>query len=271
MGLFDFQVTAEDVRRYAEATGEVDVRYFRESRDAVAPPLFAVVPATKLFERFLIDPQLSMPLDRTLHGEHSIVFSTPIVPGDWLVSTGAVIGVARRSTGQTVSVRIETSSREGELRNVQVATAFIRDARPGPRERRMPSQTRTGEPCVESCVVVSREQPIAYAAATDTAHVLPHTDEDFARSIGYETIFLQGQCALALAAKVIVENVAGGRPEDLRMLSTRFAHVAYPGDTLKTRVWRSGDGGRYDFEMANDSGALVLADGVAEVGRTPPL
>ena len=80
-----------------------------------------------------------------------------------------------------------------------------------------------------------------------------HTDLDFAKSVGFKNVILQGLCTMAVSA--------GNLPKDLKEISVRFTKPVLPGDTLTTSVWENGNS--MAFEVKNQDGDKVISNGSA--------
>jgi acyl dehydratase len=62
----------------------------------------------------------------------------------------------------------------------------------------------------------------------------------------------------------VLKLLCGNDPARLRRLDVRFASPVYPGETLRTQVWREGPG-RAAFQVrVVERDELVLNNGLAE-------
>jgi acyl dehydratase len=68
-----------------------------------------------------------------------------------------------------------------------------------------------------------------------------HVDPVYARQAGFSTPILQGVCFFGMVCKEIVDALLDADPSAVRRYNAKFAGVVFPGDTLRTHVWRSGD------------------------------
>lgn len=68
-----------------------------------------------------------------------------------------------------------------------------------------------------------------------------HADPGFARAAGFERPVLHGLASYGLVAKALVGGLLDGDATRLTDLSVRFAGVLFPGESLRTAVWREGD------------------------------
>lgn len=259
-----YPVTGEATAKYALATNDQNPAYLDEARAGgiIAPPLFAVAPAFEFLVGALTDPELQLPLDRVLHGEQDMYFTSPIRPGDVLITEGRVAGMEERSTGETLDIEVLSKTESGEERLKQILTVFVRDPnRKGAVAGAAPADR--GAPAAESVMKVTEDQSFRYADASGD-HNPPHVDDDFAKAIGYKGVFLQGLCTMAFTSQAAIQELAGGDPARLKRLKVRFSKVVYPGDVLTTSFWSIGDGA-YEFETRNQDGVLVIKEGIAEI------
>lgn len=259
-----FEVSRDHTVGYALAVNDENDKYVDDgSTDVIAPPMFGICFANRLIRRAIIEKVLPLPLERTVHGEHELLFSTPIKPGDVLVSEGVVINVEKRSTGSTVEIEMTSKARDGVLRIRQIQTLFVRSLTKTRNKHRI-AASRLNPDCV-STVKVSQDQVFRYAKASFTEGAPQHEDHDYARSLGYDTCFLTGQNTLAFAAKALVDNVAKGDPTRLERLKVRFSQVVYPFDLLTTNIWRDSSSNHCSFETTKQDGSLVLTNGEADI------
>ena len=95
-----------------------------------------------------------------------------------------------------------------------------------------------------------------------------HLDEEFAKAVGLPGIIIHGLCSMAFTSVAALDSFSPEDPTKLRRLAVRFAKMAYPGQTITTRLWKSGeaDGATsYSYETTADSGDVVIKDGLAEI------
>ncbi|MDI5975595.1 MaoC/PaaZ C-terminal domain-containing protein [Amycolatopsis magusensis] len=262
-----FEVTAERISQYAEATNDPIARH----RDgSVAPPVFAIVP---VFDS-LVPAALSVaPVDllsRLLHGEQDFRFHRPIRPGDVLTSRARPIGFTGRPNGTAVVVRTETVDAHGEPVNEQWMTAFFRKADAGTSageaapSHRFDESLRETEPVAEVVAHVDEDQTFRYGPAAGDPMPI-HLDDELARMSGLPGIIAHGLCTMAFTSWAVLTELAGSDVDRLRRLAVRFAKPVLPGQDLTTRIWRAGSGS-WAYETTVD-GELVVKDGLAELSH----
>jgi acyl dehydratase len=89
-----------------------------------------------------------------------------------------------------------------------------------------------------------------------------HVDPAFARRAGFPRPILHGLCTYAIVAKAVVDAALDGDPNRLSSYSARFAGVVFPGETLRTRIWREDDRLVVLATVADRDDAPALADAV---------
>ncbi|MEU5837553.1 MaoC/PaaZ C-terminal domain-containing protein [Streptomyces diacarni] len=68
-----------------------------------------------------------------------------------------------------------------------------------------------------------------------------HADPRAARAAGFDRPILHGLASYGLVCAALAEGVLDGDVTRLASLSVRFAGVLFPGETLRTAVWREAD------------------------------
>jgi acyl dehydratase len=246
----DFEATAERIAAYAEATGDPLPAY--RGPAAIAPPVFAIVPAWPAVAAVLADESTGIEVGRTVHGEQRMRVHRHIRAGDGLRSVGRLASVEDRGANEVFVIALETTGADGEPVAEQDVVVVSRGTAASASEApatagSKPSRAEAPEPRppdVERTVVLDPGITHAYAAASGDDNRI-HVDDDFARSVGLPGIIVQGLCLLSIALQPVVEEVAGD-PALVREVAVRFARPIRPGRPFTTRVWRAGAGASFD-------------------------
>lgn len=266
----EFQATVDfdRVRAFAAATNDAYPGY--EHRE-IAPPLFAVVADRDavLTSHALVMSRRNPPPFQRLHGEHDIFYERPLRPGTIVWSKAALIGVRVRSSGSTVLFEEQTRDAGGIL-NRQYRLIFMpgivkgEDAGVEAPSFHPPVECLAGTPLHTVIYRTDSDQTFRYAAASGDWSRF-HIDEEFARSLGYPGIMIQGLCTMAFVGRAVVESCCGGDPARLKRFAVRFSRPVRPGDTLMTDIWSEGAPNVYAVEARASSGEKVIRLGRAEV------
>ncbi len=88
-----------------------------------------------------------------------------------------------------------------------------------------------------------------------------HADPERARAVGFERPILHGAATFGIAAHAVVRHI-GYRAEQLASIEARFVRPVFPGDTLRTAIWREGSRVSFECGVVGREG-LVLTNGLA--------
>ena len=239
---------------------------FIYERNLKVYPTFAVVPFLPAFFGTFMK-QLNINLAGVLHGEQKIILHKPIPPAATLASTLYCDSIFDKGDkGAVINVRVESRTETGELLFENHAVVFDRTAgnfggERGPDRERFepPNDQAPGFSVTHS---TSPIQAALYRLCGDKNPL--HIDPGFARKLGFERPILHGLCTFGYAGRAVLQALCDNEPGRLKVLSGRFMHPVYPGDTLTTEGWKMDDG-TYVFRTVNQDGAPVLGNAVAEV------
>jgi acyl dehydratase len=72
-----------------------------------------------------------------------------------------------------------------------------------------------------------------------------HADPAAAAASGFPRPILHGLATFGVATRAVVKALCGDNPARLGSLSGRFSAPVYPGETIRTEIWRSEGGGAF--------------------------
>ena len=260
-----YEVTAEAITRYADATNE-DNPFFR-GPSAVAPPAFPIVPAGMGVASVMFDSDLGANLALLVHGEEDHVLHAPIKAGDRLTVESSLESVEQKETGETFTIYTTLTNQDGVLAGEVRSLMFIRGTGSGSKSAGGGDET-PDEVVFETVQKVDDDQTYRYAEASGDHNPI-HVDPEFATGVaGLPSIICHGMCTMAFASKALLDGLCDADPAKMRRMKVRFSKPVFPGQTLTTRAWlRSEDDGvkTYGFETLNPEGTAVIRNGVVEV------
>jgi acyl dehydratase len=131
----------------------------------------------------------------------------------------------------------------------------------------MPIPTETGAPLEPiSRGPIQRPQIARFAAATGDFNPI-HTDEAFARQVGFPSVIAHGPLTLAFLTQALGHNFG---PERVRAVTAQFRAPILPGDTLRVEgTVTEVAGGRANCELRVLRGVddvVATGTGSAEIG-----
>jgi len=91
-----------------------------------------------------------------------------------------------------------------------------------------------------------------------------HADPAYAAKAGYKMPILHGRCTFSIAGHAILKTLCGYDPARFVSMEGRFSAPVYPGETVRTEMWR--DGNIVSFRSTVPArAATVLNNGKAEI------
>jgi len=116
-----YAVGREKIREYAAAVGEESPLHHDPEAaraagyaDVVAPPMFAVVYASKAVGPALFDPDVGIEFARMVHGGQEFVWGPPVVAGDEVATEVEVKEVAERGGLEFYVFESRSTNQDGE-------------------------------------------------------------------------------------------------------------------------------------------------------------
>jgi acyl dehydratase len=203
-------------------------------------------------DRWLYETGVDM--TRQVHGEERIEVHRPLPASATVRATTRIVDVFDKGPGRGAIVVFRTEIREqpsDALLATTTATSFARGdggfggpAGSGPVPHPIPART-------PDAVVDLRTQPsqaLLYRLCGDRNPL--HSDPDYAARGGYPRPILHGLCTLGHAGVALVKTVAGWNADRIRDLAVRFTSPVFPGETIRTEIWRSDAQGPAGKEIA---------------------
>lgn len=91
-----------------------------------------------------------------------------------------------------------------------------------------------------------------------------HADPKVAVAAGFERPILHGLCTFGVAGRAILRSCCGNDPNRLKSMQTRFSAPVFPGEVIRTELWRAGDTVSFRARVL-DRDVVVLNNGRAVV------
>ena len=232
-----------------------------------ALPTMAVVLGAPGF--WLKDPATGVDWKKVLHGEQGLKIHEPLpaagtVTGvtriDALVDKGAGKGALLYSTRE---IRDKSS---GRLLAEVSGCGFLRGdggfggpATATPKPHAIPERA----PDSSSEIRTLPQAALIYRLSGDFNPL--HADPEVARAGGFEKPILHGLCTYGVAGHALLKLICDYDPSRLKRMDVRFSAPVYPGETIRTEVWREGDA-RFAFRsLVTERNVVVLNNGYAEL------
>ena len=244
-------------------------RVFESHPDFSAVPTFGTLPViaimgavTRAMASFLPGFQPH----NHVHGEHYLELKRLFpAQGGTLRTTARVVDIVDRRSGVTVSVGITTvdASTGQEICYNEWTSFVMKVSRVGlpaqsiPRGAATlshPAPNRPPDAVVE--YETSPEQAALYRAASGDLNPL-HIDPAVARAGGFPGPILTGTCTLGMGVVHVLDTFTGGDFRRFKSVKVRLSRPVFPGDVVRTEMWREERGRRVVYRQVVGEGEEV--------------
>jgi acyl dehydratase len=198
-----------------------------------------------------------------IHGEQRVRIHGALPPNAMVTTEATVGGIYDKGSGALVDLEFQ-SSVDGKLLFENVVSMFVRGeggfgGERGPKGDKVAPPDRAPDRRVE--IQTERRQALAYRLSGDWNPL--HADPDIAKAAGFERPILHGLCTFGCTTRAILRELCDNDPEAIRSMAVRFVSPVLPGDLLTVELWTEGK--KVFVEVKNESGAVVLSNGVFEL------
>ncbi|MDN5796929.1 MAG: MaoC family dehydratase N-terminal domain-containing protein [Intrasporangium sp.] len=188
-------------------------------------------------------PGIDIDLRKVLHGGQRIEVHRPLPTEGSARTSQRVADVIDLGQGRAAVVELETSAEDGDG-PLWTQTSQIWARGEGGFDGSAPRSdgVRLPERAADLRVTASTgaNQAMLYRLNGDYNPL--HIDPEFARGAGLDGPILHGLATLGIAAKAIVDAVAGGEVTRLTGIEARFAGMVRPGQQVAVEIWTATEG-----------------------------
>ncbi len=270
IGPMQKEYTWKDIVLYALGVGAgfSELDYCFEKNLKVIPS-FAIALIFDVLSQAAIDSGIN--LAGLLHGEQELIFHAPIPPQGTLTTTGEITDFydKGKATGALAVFKSETVHDNGQKLFTSIVTLFGRlDGGFGGRDRKpAPIIFPDRDPDFVVEQTPSPDQPLLYRLSGDIFHL--HVDTAFARQAGFDKPIMHGLCTHGFACRALIASLVPGHPEKVRRLTCRFTKTLYPGEPIRTLIWKTADGKALWRTVNATNEQVVIDNGEFEYGDIP--
>ncbi|NYT22754.1 MaoC family dehydratase N-terminal domain-containing protein [Alcaligenaceae bacterium] len=246
----EHRYTRKDVMLYALGVGlganEEDLPFVYEQGLRVLPTFGGVLgyPGFWIKEH----PELGIDWRKVLNGEQALRLHRPLPVEGEVVGELRVVDVVDKGEGRDCllyTVR-DVRDMQGELLCEVFNTVVLRGhgGFGGPAVRSEPGLAVPERPEREADHVVDfdilPQAALIYRLSGDYNPL--HADPGVARQVGFPRAILHGAATWGIAGYVLMREICGGNPERVQSFGARFTSPVFPGETLRTEIWRLDSG-----------------------------
>ncbi|MFC3674893.1 MaoC/PaaZ C-terminal domain-containing protein [Ferrovibrio xuzhouensis] len=258
-------VRKRDVQFYALSVGlgrdpsdERELRFVYE-RDLVVLPTMPAVIAQPGF--WVNEPSLGIDLLSIFHGEQKVTLHRPLPTEGDIAGQSRISEVIDRGAGKGALIFVETKLSDrvtGALLCTIERSAFLRNdgGFGGPYRRHPPQHMIPERPADLQCdLPTTGQQALLYRLNGDDNPL--HADPAIARRAGFELPVLHGLCTFGVAGHALLKSVCNYEPARVRSIGVRFTATAFPGDTIRTSIWRDEAGATFQCRAIERDTVIV--------------
>jgi len=254
----------KDVMLYALGVGarpENGLDFIYEGKGPKVLPTYAVIPGGRSLGGLMSN--VEMRLEMLLHGEQGIELFRALPAAAKVKVKGRISEVWDKGKAAVIGVESTASDGSGPMFKTH-ATLFVRGAG-GFGGERGPSGGDTATPPDRAPDAVVEdttrpEQGAIYRLSGDRNPI--HIDPDFAKFGGFQKPFVHGLCTYGFVGRALLRELCGNDSARFVSLRGRFADQVHFGDTIITKIWRTGNGTAI-VQAESQNGNVVLSQALA--------
>jgi acyl dehydratase len=214
-------------------------------------------------------PELGITWTHVVHGEHAVRLHAPIAPEGTVIGRSRILDVIDKGAGKGALIYSERrilDKTDGRLLATINQTTFCRaDGGFGGAKREAPAPHALPERAPDlSCDLPTRpETALIYRLSGDVNPL--HAEPTFAREGGYPRPILHGLATFGVAGHALLKTLCNYDPARLTAMAGRFSAPVFPGETIRTEIWR--DGNVVSFRArALERDVIAVNNGRADIG-----
>ena len=236
-------------------TAQLDFVYEPRLR---AMPSMAVVLGYPGF--WIRDPGTGVDWVKVVHGEQSLILHQPLPVEGELIGISRVTGIVDRGAGKGAMVYSSREVRDaaGTLLATLEMTTFARGdgGYGGPAGPvKAPHPEPEGAPDITVDLPTRPEAAIVYRLNGDFNPL--HIDPDIARAAGFERPILHGLCTFGVVCHALMRTLCDYDPARFGRMDLRFSSPVYPGETIRTEIWRQPGGAAFRARVVERDKVVV--------------
>lgn len=248
----------------SDPTDAEDLRFVYED-GLLALPTLAVVLGYPGF--WLKDPATGVDWRKVLHGEQGLLLHEPLPAAGTVIGRTRVTEIVDKGDKGSLmfSERDVIDKQSGKLLATLRSTSVLRGdgnfggpAGPVPQPHVLPERA----PDAYLDLPTLPQAALIYRLSGDYNPL--HADPRVAAAAGFKQPILHGLCTYGVAARAVMKLCCGNDPARLSQFDVRFSAPVYPGETIRTEIWR--DGGTVPFRArVVERDVVVLNNGLARL------
>jgi acyl dehydratase len=266
--------TARDTMLYALGVGfgrdplsEAELAFVYEKHLKALPSMVCVL-ANRSWMR---EMDTGIDYVKVVHGEQKFRLHRELPVAGRVRGKARVLDIVDKGAGKgavVITERTITDLDSGQTLATVTHTGFCRGdgGFGGPQRPSPPPHPLPDRPPDIVCDLVTRpETALIYRLSGDYNPL--HAEPAMAAKAGYKQPILHGLATFGVAGHAILKVLCGYDAARLISMSGRFSSPVYPGETIRTEIWRDGDTASFRARVV-ERDVVALANGRAELAAT---
>lgn len=225
-----------------DPTDERELDFLDEHRALKAVPSLAVVLGHPGF--WVKDPKTGVDTVQLVHAEHGFVIHETLPVEGEVIGRTRVSGLIDKGPGRPALLYIEKEVVDvatGRLLATTTSTTFLKGQGGfgGPAGPVKPVHAVPSEPADLAVDLATRPEQALYYRLNGDDNPL-HSDPRVAAKAGFPRPILHGLATLGVIVRALLRGLCDYDPTRLQALDLRFSAPVFPGETIRTEIWRSG-------------------------------
>ena len=205
---------------------------------------------------------------KIVNGEQGFKLNAPVKPRGTVIGKTRIVEVIDKGPGKGAVIYTErkiADKASGELIATVTQTTFARaDGGFGGPPRESPPTHKLPERAPDLiCDLDTRpEMALIYRLSADLNPL--HADLDVAKAAGFPRPILHGLGTFGVVGHALLKSVCNYDPTRMTAMSGRFSAPVFPGETIRTEIWR--DGNVVSFRaLVPERNIVAMSNGRAEI------
>ncbi|MFC9874091.1 MaoC/PaaZ C-terminal domain-containing protein [Nocardia salmonicida] len=269
----EFSWTPTDVQLYhlglgagARPTDPAELAYLDDRAPQVLPTFATVAPTLGETEPPRVSfPGIEIDLAKVVHGHQEVEVHKPIPATGKAVSVGRIAEIWDKGANAVIVQEHTVTGSDGEPLWTVRSSIFAKGEGGFGGERGPSARTELPDraPDAELLTPTLPQQALLYRLSGDRNPL--HSDPEFARGAGFPAPILHGLSTYGTVCKALTDALLDSDAGRVGGFRAKFAGVLYPGETLRTKVWREGDQLIAVVTVVERDDAPVLSDVVLRI------
>lgn len=181
---------------------------------------------------------------RSVNGEQAITLHRPLAPKGTVIGRTKILDIVDKGAGKGALIyterKVSDKASDAMIATVTQTTFCRADGGfGGPKRDSPPVHAIPDRRPDAACDLSTRpEAALIYRLSGDRNPL--HIDPAVAKAAGYERPILHGLATFGVAAHALLKTVCGYDPARLVAFGGRFSAPVFPGETIRTEMWRDG-------------------------------